>query len=42
MEINVDQIQEAWIISINYIIIGVLSIYTIDLLFWSIKKLYKK
>lgn len=41
MEVNVDQIQEAWIISINYIVIGVLIVYEIDLLFWWIKQMLK-
>jgi hypothetical protein len=41
MEIKINQLQQAWLVSIIYIIIGVLCIYTIDLIFWIIKQILK-
>lgn len=41
MDINLTQLQEGWVISINYIVIACLIIYSIDLIFWYIKKILK-
>ncbi len=41
MEINLIEFQESWKISVIYIVILVLLLYSIDLGFWYLKKYVK-